>query len=351
MNNRGDKESYDTQLKRDINIKRRPTGITGIAIIAFIALLCLPMKVSAQNDLILTQSWAVPTYYNPAATGTVDFLRIRGGARLQWIGIENAPKSFLALADMPVKIAKKRIGVGAVFSQESLGLFSNLLVSVQASYKINLFKGVLSIGIQPGYYNTTFKGSKVYVPEGDDYHQPVDEALPTQDLTGNAFDLSAGIQYTHKWFNIGISGLHLLNPTINLNSEGNQNSETAQYETKLSRRLYFTADSNIPLKNTLFELQPSVLVTSDFTTFNAQAVMRARYNKFLSFGVGYRYKDAVSVMIGAEFKNFFLGYSYDYPTSPISKASSGSHEIIAGYQLKLDFSGVNKHKHRSIRIM
>ena len=93
------------------------------------------------------------------------------------------------------------------------------------------------------------------------------------------------------------------------------------------------------------------MAASDFKTFNVQAAMRARYNRFLSFGIGYRYKDAVSVMVAAEFKNFFIGYSYDYPTSAISKASSGSHEIIAGYQIKLDFSGVNKNKHRSIRIM
>ena len=56
-------------------------------------------------------------------------------------------------------------------------------------------------------------------------------------------------------------------------------------------------------------------------------------------------------MVGVNFKNFYLGYSYDYPLSAIGKVSSGSHEIVAGYQLKLDFSGKNKHKHRSIRIM
>lgn len=316
-----------------------------------VGMLFTALSAKAQNDLLLTQSWAVPSFYNPAATGLSDFVKIRGGARLQWIGIDNAPRTFLATADSPLKIGKQRIGLGVNFSQESLGLFSNMLINIQGSYKLKFLKGELSIGVQAGYYNSAFKGSEVYLPEGDDYHQTVDEAIPTQDLTGSSFDLSAGIHYSHKWFNIGISGLHLLDPTVRLNSEGNENSETAQYETKLTRRLYFTADSNIPLKNTLFELQPSVLVASDFKTVNAQAALRARYNKFLSFGVGYTYQNAVSVMIGAEFKNFFLGYSYDYPLSAISKASSGSHEIIAGYQLKLDFSGANKHKHRSIRIM
>ena len=98
-------------------------------------------------------------------------------------------------------------------------------------------------------------------------------------------------------------------------------------------------------------MQPSLLVATDLSSFSADLTMRATYNKFLSFGLGYRWNNAVSIMIGAEFKNFFLGYAFDYPLSAIAKASSGSHEIVAGYQLKLDLSGKNKNKHRSIRIM
>lgn len=56
-------------------------------------------------------------------------------------------------------------------------------------------------------------------------------------------------------------------------------------------------------------------------------------------------------MVGASFRNFFIGYSFDYSTSAIARASSGSHEIVAGYQIKLDLSGKNRHRHRSIRIM
>lgn len=323
-----------------------------IAVAVFVvSALCFHEGAFAQNDVQFTQYWAVPTYYNPAATGDIDFVRIRGGARMQWVGIDNAPRSFLAAADMPVKIGKKRIGVGVNMSQESLGLFSNMLVNAQGSYKMKFLKGVLSIGIQAGYYNTKFKGSEVYIPEGDDFHQPVDEAIPTRDVTGNSFDLSAGLWYTHKYFTLGISGLHLLEPTVRLDSEGAETAEVSQYETILKRALYFTASGNIGLKNTLFELQPSMMVKTDFDNFAAELTMRAMYNKFLSFGIGYRYKDAVSAMIAAEFKNFFIGYSYDYPTSAISKASSGSHEVVVGYRVKLDFSGKNKNKHRSIRIM
>lgn len=322
-----------------------------LAAAAICALLAAP-HISAQNDAQFTQYWAVPTYYNPAMTGTVDFIRIRGGAKLQWVGIENAPKSFMGAADMPVKLGKKqRIGVGLLFNQESIGLYSNLAVSAQVSYKFKFLKGVWSVGVQPGFYNTKFKGSKVYIPEGDDYHEPNDPDLPTNDVSGNVFDLSAGLSYTHKYFSVGVSVLHLLEPTVTMDDSGGSDSETVEFQSVVPRQAYFTASGNIPLRNTLFSLQPSLLVRTDFSNFSAEATMRATYNKFISFGVGYRYKEAISAMVGAEFKNFFIGYAYDYPMSSISKASSGSHEVVLGYMIKLNFGEKNKNKHRSIRIM
>lgn len=324
-------------------------------IVALMALvfpgLLSPADLHAQADLMFTQHWALPTLYNPAATGETDFVRIRGGARLQWLGITNAPKNFVGAADSPFKLFNKRIGAGVTVSQESIGLFSNLLVGAQGSYKFNVLKGRLSAGIQLGYYNSRFKGTEVYIPDGDEYHQPGDPSIPTQDLSGNAFDVSAGIFYTHKLFYLGVSGMHLTNPTVGMSLEGTDSNQTQQYETKLPTSIYFDAGGNIDLHNTLFTLQPSLFLGTDFTDFSAEINMRATYNRFLSFGLGYRWNDAVSVMIGAEFKNFFLGYAFDYPVSALGRASAGSHEIVAGYQLKLDLSGKNTHSQRSIRIM
>lgn len=306
---------------------------------------------SGQNEIMVTQHWALPTLYNPANTGNTDFLRIRGGARLQWIGIENAPRSFMGAADVPFEIGGKRIGIGATALQESLGLFSNLNIGLQLSYKFKLGKGVLSIGVEPAYYNSKFKGSEVILPDNDDYHQGSDTSVPTQDLSGNHFDLSAGVSFTHKYFTVGLSCMHVMNPKVNLSIEGTQSNETQQYQTELPRSLYLIADGNIPLKNSLFELQPSMLLTSDLTGFTGEAALRTTYNHFLSIGVAYRWQDAIGLTIGGEYKNFFLGYAYEYPLSGINKASSGSHEIVVGYSLKLDFSGKNKFKHRSIRLM
>lgn len=323
-----------------------------IALTVFVTLMGGGIKAMAQNDPQFVQYWAVPTFYNPAYLGQKEFVRIRLGANLQWLGIKRAPQSYIVTADMPVKLGKKqRMGVGVTGMMESIGLYGNTWVSAQASYQFRVLKGVLSVGIQPAYYNTKFKGSEVYIPEGDDYHQPDDEALPKEDVAGQAFDLSAGISYTHKYFSVGISALHILEPKIELSEDNASDTEATQFSATVPRQMYFMADGNIPIKNSLFSLQPSLLVRTDFSNFSAEVTLRSTFKQFISFGLGYRWKDALSAMIGAEFKNFFLGYAYSYPLSPLNRASSGSHEIVAGYMVKLNFGDKNKNKHRSIRIM
>lgn len=308
----------------------------------------LPLQVRAQVDAQYTQYWAVPGYYNPSAIGNSDYIRVTAGSRAQWVGIHHAPLSFVGLADMPFKFLEKRWATGVAVQQHSMGLYSGLNVGAQLAYKMKLFKGVMSFGIQAGLVNETFKGSRIVLPEGDDAHEGNDDAIPKTDVTGNAFDVSAGVFFQHKWFWAGLSATHLTQPSVELKTEGN---EEDIYEFKQGRVYYFMAGSNIPVKNTLFELQPSVLVKTDTRFFQGEATLRVRYNKFLSGGLGYRYKDAVSIMIGAEFKNFYLGYSYDYATSAISKASSGSHEVFLNYNVKLNLGDKNKNKHKSIRLM
>lgn len=327
-----------------------------------VAMLLFVPSVVAQADGQLTQYFEVPTYYNPAAIGSTDYVRIRAGSRMQWIGIDNAPRTFLLTADSPLKLFGKRIGVGIVASSESAGLFRTLNIGLQLGYKIKLWKGELTPALQVGFANEVFKGSEVFIPDDDDYHQATDDAIPKTDVSGNALDLGVGLFYSRpKWW-VGVSCQHVNSPTVTFQSEngtdaGGGTTSTdgdegpKKYQFTFDRTLYFMAGGNIPIKNTLFEVMPSMMFKTDFNFWRAEVTGRVRWKKFLTAGVAYRYDDAVSAILAAEYKGFYVGYSYDYPVSAISKASSGSHEILAGYSLKLDFSGKNKNKHKSIRIM
>jgi len=340
-------------LTRIFRIFHSSRSVVVAKFVAFAAAIMLYVNTAdAQTDAQLTQYWAVPSYYNPAAAGSSDYLRIRAGARMQWVGIHNAPKSFLGTVDMPITFfGKQKIGVGAMVQQESYGLFSDMDFGVQLSYKLKIFKGELSAGVQVAYFSQKFKGTEVDLPGSDDYHEGTDEAIPTQDLEGKNVDLSAGLFYTHRYFWAGVSCRHILEPKITMSIEGSESTETQEFESVAERTFYFMGGGNIPVKNTLIELQPSVMVKTNLNSFTAEVTARGTYNKFITVGVGYRWKDAVMVMAGAEFKNVFLGYSYDYPLSAISKASHGSHEVVLGYKLKLNNGPKNKNKRRSIRIM
>ena len=281
-------------------------------------------KAAAQIDAQLTQYWALPSYYNPSSIGNVDFIHITAGSKLQWLGVKHAPMDFFALADMPFKFLGKRWGTGLLLQQESVGLFSSQTIAAQLAWKKKMLGGTLSVGVQLGLINQVFKGDSIRI------------------------DVAAGVSFVHKWFWVAASATHVTAPTITLKAGEN---EEDLYEFDTGRFFYLMAGSNIPIKNTLFEIQPSILVKTDTKFWQAEATARFRYNKFLSAGVGYRHKDAVSAMIGAEFKNFFVGYAYDFPISSMNKATHGSHELILNYNVKLNMGEVNKNKHRSIRIM
>lgn len=321
-----------------------------IALLAALAILA-PGRASAQTDPMLSQYYQAPTFYNPAEAGQTDYLRIRAGSRMQWVGVDGAPTTFAGLADMPFKLMDRRLGVGMKVMTDKIGLYNSMDIAAQLAYKFRRWGGMWSAGLSVGMYDQKFKGSEVILPSDDDYHQGTDDAIPTQDIHGMALDLGAGVSYTHRLFSAGLSMTHLTSPTIRMKIDGSETSTEKEFQWQARRTLYFTAQSNIPIKNTLFELMPSAIVASDFTFTTAVITARARYKKFLSFGVGYRWDDAVYATVGAEISGFFIGYSFDYSTSAIARASSGSHEVWAGYSLKLDMGEKNRHRHKSVRIM
>lgn len=319
------------------------------------------LPAAAQTDALLTHYRAVATYYNPAAAGSCEWLRINAVGRLQWVGIEHAPKSFVITADSPLPVASGKLGAGITLQRETLGLFTNLSVNAQVAYRLRIGRGMLGAGFSLGYFNQQFKGSEAVLPDdgggdgeddgGDSGSGAGDSTFPQQDVAGGAVDLGAGVWYDTGSFYAGVACMHLLQPDVRLAVKGSGNSAVSLYESQIGRMAYFTAGGNIRLGKSLFKMQPSMLVQTDFSNFSAAATLHASYNDFLSAGVGYRWKDAVSLMLGAEYKGFYLGYSYDIPLSAIARASSGSHEIALGYRLRLDFSKKNKNKQRSIRIM
>lgn len=306
-----------------------------------IALVTCTVSVRAQDDVQLSQYFLGMGYYNPAYAGTTGDLNMLGFFRQQWIGMPQAGTSFFVIADMPLTFGKTNHGVGLVVNTESIGLFQNTKIAFQYAYKQKLFGGTLSIGLQGGIFNKGFDGTKVHIPESD-YHQQEDEAIPRTSVQAMALDVNAGVYYTHKHFYVGFGATHLTSPEMQF--------EENTY-TYLSTGLNLTGGYNIQFNNPLYELQPSVFLKTDMQTFQADITARMVYNKMFNGGLSWRVNESVVVLLGATFGRLQVGYAYDFPTTPILKASTGSHEVVIRYQLKLKKTKTGKNRHKSVRIL
>ncbi len=312
-------------------------------IVIILMLLLAAQTLRAQADAQLTQYWMMPNYYNAASIGKGEKINIMAASRMQWVGMPNAPKTFLVSGDMPLSFLNKKHGLGAILSSETIGLYENISVAMQYAYKMELWGGVLSLGLNLGMYQQVFDGSGIIIPDGEDAHNPSEDGVPTSELQGYTLDLGAGLYYTYKGYYAGVSSTHLTESRITFDEK---------FESYLNRSYYFMAGGNITLKNPLYQLSPSLLIKSTLQSTQAEATVRLRYNSLFSGGLSYRLNDAVIVMLGAEIKDFIVGYAYEYPVTDIAKVSSGSHEVFVGYSLKLDFGKGNyNNKHKSIRIL
>ena len=313
-------------------------------------LVATTMTVLAQSDALFSYAWLGKTYYNPAAAGEYNAIHLNVGSRMQWVDFRHAPMTFYLSADMPYKLLGQRLGLGVKAEFERIGLYTTTRVGAQIAYKRKFGKNVLSVGVQPGIYSEIFRGHEmITLNETSEGSSSSGETLPPDaNISGTAFDANVGIYFTHPKFWTGVAMTHVTSPTINLK----RSRETTDYfEFKVSPSYYFMAGGNIPIKNSLFEIQPSGIFAMYKKAWTAQVATILRYNRMLNVGVGYRHKDAVSAFIGVNLKDAYLGYCYDYPVSAISKATFGSHEVFVTYNVKLENREKNKNRQKGVRLM
>jgi len=297
--------------------------------------------VRAQYDAQFSQYFMSMGYYNPGYAGTTGDLNVLGLFRQQWVGIEGAPQTLFAAADMPFALGSMNTGVGLSLTSESIGLFQNSQLSGQIAIKRKLFGGSLSIGIQPDVISVSFDGTKVDLGESEE-HIKEDEAIPQTSVSGVTFDMNAGIYYTHKRFYLGLAATHIAEPEFELDEN---------ITTFIPRAYNLTGGYNIQMKNPLMELQPAVFLKTDLQSFQTDITARMVYNKMFNGGLSWRVNESVVILLGAVFNNIEVGYAYDLPISPLLKASSGSHEVMLRYRMSLDKTKTGNYRHKSVRIL
>lgn len=316
-----------------------------------VVLLMAVALVRAQFDAQIGQYMLMPASYNPAAVGDGDLMRVYASHRMDFTGIQDAPMTTYFSFSSPFVIGKSHHGVGVRFMNDRFGLFTNQSLYLGYAYKFRIGKGRLAIGVDAGFLNLSFASDSVDTGAGnDEYHDEHDPAIPNaaggaseKGVSGMGFDMNIGVYYTtSKWW-AGVSYAHVMQPTLEWGSENT--------EISVNGTMYIAGGYNWQLKNKDWMLLPSMMVQTDFRSWDVNLTMLAQLKKRYRFGLGYRLAGSVNVLLGMDIVNGLqIGYTYELPANALLKESYGSHEVYLAYGFNV-LKPKNTNKCKSVRYL
>ncbi|MDR0713810.1 MAG: type IX secretion system membrane protein PorP/SprF [Bacteroidales bacterium] len=297
-------------------------------------------RVVAQQDPQYSQYMFNQLAINPGYAGSRDAICATALHRQQWIGMKGTPVTSVFSAHTPFRLFGADHGAGLNITNDVLGFNKDISIGLDYAYRMNAGPGKLGIGISGIFLNKALKASW-YIPNGSPDDDP---SIPAAEESIMAFDMAFGLFYRSERAYLGISSTHLLQPDLRY-KEKNTSGFT------LKRHYYLSAGCLIPMKNPVWELDPSVFAYSDGTSSQLTANLNVTYNKKFWGGIAYRLNDALIAQVGIElFDGLKVGYSYDYSYTDVRRYSGGSHEIVVNYCFNLIKERIIK-KYKSVRYL
>jgi type IX secretion system PorP/SprF family membrane protein len=283
--------------------------------ITVIALLVTNLK--AQQLQQYTQYMLNDLAINPAVAGKDNFADMRSNNRYQWVGMTDAPRTYMLTLHSPLK--NRHMGLGTHIYTDIVGPTRRVGISLAYAYHIKIVeKTRVSLGLNAGIQQWGIDGHKLYL------HDAGDDNLLTQYQTRIVPDFGAGI-YVHneKWY-LGFSAPQLYQSPIKLYPDGDHKG-TLVTHFLLSGAYKFDINDD-------FKVEPSFLAKyANPAPIKVDVGARVIYQEQVWLGVGYRHNDALTALVGFMYKNYLMiGYSYDFTTTNLKNYSSGTHELMLG---------------------
>jgi len=278
----------------------------------FISRLCVAQQLPIYTNYILN-AYA----YNPAVAGSKPHAVANINYRNQWVGFDDAPKTYLMSLHSSVG-KQKKAAVGILINSDNTGLLSKTSGYLTFGYHVKLNKTYkLGFGISAGMVQYRIKLYDAKVADtGDDL-------LTGNLLSNNVFDSNGGLYlYSDKLF-FGVSTYQYIGNKITWKDS----------KSNLTQHVYASVGYTFKASKTI-SIQPSALVKFNAPTpIQPEFSVRGFYKNLFWIGGSYRMNDAASILLGVIVKDrLTIGYSYDITTSGIKTYTSGSHEIGLSYQ-------------------
>lgn len=258
---------------------------------------------------------------NPAIGGSRNYFEAKTNHRYQWIGITDAPRTYIFSLNGPVY---KTMGVGGYVYTDITGPTRRTGGQLSYTYHFKISETIkLGLGTSLGVLQFAIDGAKITGKEVGDI------ALSSGVQSVTVADAAAGLYlYSDKWY-FSASAPQLLRNNIQFFSE---------YKNNLSRLVnhYFI------MAGYRYDLNESIAVAPSFLVkyvspvpVQIEPTLRLIYKDQVWIAGSYRTQDAITACIGYTFQqNITFGYSYDMTMTNLKNYSTGTHEIMLGFRFK-----------------
>lgn len=272
---------------------------------------------TAQDAPVFSQFTLNPFQFNPSYASQHGYAEANVFYRKQWLGIENAPEVGAFNIQAPVG---RNVSLGfTALSNKTILLSTNEALGTFA-YRVRFGDyHHLNFGISGGIAFNNFDLAAVA-----DTNDPALANVVQKSLYAIG---QFGFNYQFKNFNIGFAL-----PNV-LDSKPNSLKDFQQIKFDPFRNKFGSISYSFNLND--IQISPTVLYRAlDSRQDQWEGMVMATYQGFLWLGASYRDGYGLTGFIGLKLKGRLrIGYAYEHPTSSLTKASNGTHEIYLGARL------------------
>ncbi len=286
-----------------------------------IFILFISVGTKAQQLPQFTQYMYNTISINPAYAGNRDALSVIGLHRSQWAGVEGAPVTQTLSIHSPLR--NEKVGLGLSVINDNIGYEDYTYIYGDFSYTIDLSPSTtLSFGLKGGfsYYN---------LEEELLTNVPNDPFFSGDTFNRWTPNFGAGLFLSSQDWYVGLSAPKFINNDNN-DKKGSEYVALEQVHYYLTGGYVFDLSENTKLRPT------TLLKYTDGAPLSVDISSTFIFNEKFYLGANYRIDDAIGAF--ADFQvlpNFRVGYGYEYTLSDLQPYSSGSHEILLIYELRL----------------
>jgi len=286
-------------------------------IFIFVLLSILLFEAKAQQLPQYSQYLINEYVLNPAIGGTKAYYETKSNHRFQWVGITDAPRTFILSMHGPLKA--ENMGVGGYLFTDVTGPTSRVGAYGSYAYHVQLNETMkLSMGLFGGIVQYNIDGSKITL---------VDKTDPLGSMGIESVlipDAGFGLYWYTEDYYLGASVPQLLQNKLKL-------SDTTNLTGKLNSHYYVMGGYKFKI-GTDFEIEPSFLMKMVIPVpMQFDISSKVIYQKMVWVGASYRTFDSMSALIGYSFEEKILfGYSFDFTLSDLKNYNSGTHEVMLG---------------------